>query len=326
MSFDGREATFDPSSPGSPAPQTISGSSFGAVSCPTATQCTAVGVGPTASNGEPQGYESTFNPQTPSAGSGAVVDTGTAILNGQFCFTGLCPDNALLTQVSCPAADECIASDVLARLLTFDPQSPGTPSLRNNAGGTLDCPSADACLLATGGSPNEFDPLSWTPQASTSLRPAGHSDLVSCPTADECVLSDNAGDVIVGTGLAGPSPPPPPAATATSTTATKSADTVDVECYAAPTTSCAVTVTLLVHETLLGGRVRAVTARRRRETRRVLLLARANTIIAGGGQSTLTLRLNAAGRRLLKQRHAFTASLTASVSGVTRSNTVRLVE
>ncbi len=330
VSYDGQEVTFDPSSPGSPVPQpidvTIYVASHAALSCATASQCTAVGTRTVPGSDIPEGAEATFNPQMPSTGAVAAIDTGTALINGQFCFHDVCPDNAVLNQVSCPAADECIASDVSARLLTFDPQSVGTPSLRNSPGGKLSCPSEDACL-EIGDQNTEFDPLTfWAPSASPSLNWASPSALVSCPTTGECVVSNSYGGVTVGTGLAGPSSPPPPSATARSTGATARAATVDLECYAAPTDACAVTATLLVHETVLRGRVRAVSASRRTESHRVLVLSRAHVTITGGAGSSLRLPLNAAGRRLLKQRRAFTASLIATVSGVRHSSIVRFVE
>lgn len=326
VSDDGHEVTFDPSSPGTPTPQQIGTTFVNDVSCPTVTQCTGVGLAPTTltpANAYYPGYEVTFNPQSPTDQHGAIIDTGFALLPSQHCYIGLCPDNAQIHQVSCPTADECVASDGLARLLTFDPQNPGTPSLRLGPGGTLSCPTADECLAVSNDIATELDPLASAAPSSTALTTAARPEGISCPTPDECILGDQDGHVIVGIGLAGPAQAPPPSATATSTAANGRTDTADVECYAAPTASCTVTVTVSVHETLAAGRVIAVIARRRRAMHRVLVFAHANATIIGGEGATLTLTLNPAGTKLLRERHTFTATLTAAVNGVTRMSTVR---
>jgi hypothetical protein len=59
--------TFNPTSPGTPAPATIDSSDLYAVACPSAGQCTAV---------DGFGHEVTFDPTAPGAPVPVLVDPG----------------------------------------------------------------------------------------------------------------------------------------------------------------------------------------------------------------------------------------------------------
>ena len=99
----GQAISLDPSSPGSAlTANLVSGQEFGlvALSCPSTTQCTAVG----------HSVAVTFDPTTLAvSGSGALAGS-----------------QSLVSQVDCPDTTECVASTSAGRALTFAPDSPGT--------------------------------------------------------------------------------------------------------------------------------------------------------------------------------------------------------
>jgi hypothetical protein len=91
--------------------------------------------------------------------------------------------------------------------------------------------------------------------------------------------------------------------------------------------SCTVVLTLSVTETLKGGKLVAVAARRTKTTKHVVILARVRVTIAAGHSKTVTLRLSSAGRRLLARRGRLavkldTSQLTASRSRLIASRTL----
>lgn len=130
-------------------------------------------------------------------------------------------------------------------------------------------------------------------------------------------------------------PPVPPAPVATPITTPLQASTasigralveklsasVPISCSAGG--GCAVSIRLLVRETLEHGKLLAVTARARknRKKRRPVIVHRTVTVgnvstqLAGGTQASVVVTLDAAGRRLLRSRHRLTARLVVSLSG-----------
>jgi len=74
---------------------------------------------------------------------------------------------------------------------------------------------------------------------------------------------------------------------------------------------CRIVLQLSVVEMLRGSRVIAVTGRAK--TRRLTVVVGAATVsLAAGGTSTVQVKLNATGRRLLRARHTLPVRLTAT--------------
>ncbi len=146
VDFSGNEVTFNPTSPGTPAPATIDNSKnneLNAVACPSVKQCTAV---------DSFGDEVTFNPTSP----GALI-SATAV------------DSRPLEGVGCPSLRQCTAVDTGGRELTFDPALAGAPTLalidtNGLHGAGLDavaCPSANQCTAVDDyGGEVTFNPIS----------------------------------------------------------------------------------------------------------------------------------------------------------------------
>jgi hypothetical protein len=115
---------------------------------------------------------------------------------------------------------------------------------------------------------------------------------------------------------------------------------VAVTCSAQAAGSCTIALRLTVVETLRGSRVIAVAARRvarlgravaaRRTSHKTVTVGTVTAHVPAGRQSTVTVALNATGRRLLKSLHKLTAKLSVSgtvigaISAQLRSATVTL--
>lgn len=204
------------------------GQSIDSMSCPTATQCTAVDGTNDETSFDPQttgtvsavpitsgggyggiscwsvtqctavggGSEVTFNPQSPNPSNPwphAVVDTTTG---------------ADLVSVSCPALNQCSAVDgTNGDEVTFDPTNAAaeTPTaVETNAELTsVTCPTTTECVAVdTGGSEATFDPTGVAPTFTQNVglnNPVTHvapslSD-VTCPSADACAAATNNGSV-----------------------------------------------------------------------------------------------------------------------------------
>jgi hypothetical protein len=111
-----------------------------------------------------------------------------------------------------------------------------------------------------------------------------------------------------------PKPTPRPAAgTASAGRATVSSTTVAVPVSCAGDTSCRVTLTLTVHETLQGRKIIGVTARRVvRRKHKLLLLGSSTTTVQAAHTAELRVTLNRTGRSLLSARHRLTPTLTVT--------------
>jgi hypothetical protein len=129
----------------------------------------------------------------------------------------------------------------------------------------------------------------------------------------------------------GPGPAPPTVGVAHAGSAKVSGTTASllVSCTGAAGTSCAITVTLTVVETVTGGgRVTAVSAAAAKARRRTVTLGAAKLTLAAGHSATVRVKLDATGRRLLAARHRLRVKLTASAQtssgrlAVTRTETV----
>jgi Divergent InlB B-repeat domain len=93
---------------------------------------------------------------------------------------------------------------------------------------------------------------------------------------------------------------------------------VTLGCHAAAGKSCTVLAELTTTERLRSGKVIAVSSRRGPTTsQKVVTLARKTVTIKAGASKTVSLSLNATGRRLLKRFHKLPARMTARLVNVT---------
>jgi hypothetical protein len=102
--------------------------------------------------------------------------------------------------------------------------------------------------------------------------------------------------------------------------------TVSVACTGPVGTTCAGSATLTVRETLVGGRVKAVSAKaraRRRARAKTVTIGKATFRVAAGRTVPVTVSLNAAGKALHKKFAKLPATLTIRVSGTTKTSHVR---
>jgi hypothetical protein len=105
---------------------------------------------------------------------------------------------------------------------------------------------------------------------------------------------------------------------------------VSVTCSAQAAGSCTIALRLTVVETLRGSRVIAVAARSRGTSRRTVTVGAVTAHVPAGQRRTVTVALNASGRRLLKSLHRLSAKLSVSgtvvgaISAQLRSATVTL--
>jgi hypothetical protein len=175
---DGKEATFDPTSPAAAAEATIAPSKRQLVglACPSDVQCTVL---------DQLGDELTFDPQTPPA----TVPTA----------YGVAPpsDDA----IACASTTQCTVTTSDGKESTFDPTKPTAPLHsakidKSHTGGgpgqtegvtAISCPMATSCVAVdAGGRAIAFAPSS--PGSSTPVLIDGGSPLlgVSCPSTHQC--------------------------------------------------------------------------------------------------------------------------------------------
>jgi hypothetical protein len=194
-----REITFNPTTQsvtgqdgnGSIGPSLIdtTGNRLVSVSCPTATECTAVDQG---------AFKTTFNPQTgrPNAAGTSVID------NGQS-----------LQAVSCPIVGQCTAVDTHGVEVTFDPAggsegvNPTSPNVidqrTDNLLVAVDCTSQHQCVAVDrGGNEITFDPTTGNAPASpnpatpTQVDPGQHPTSLSCASGTQCTAVDDSGHAV----------------------------------------------------------------------------------------------------------------------------------
>jgi hypothetical protein len=122
----------------------------------------------------------------------------------------------------------------------------------------------------------------------------------------------------------GTTPPPPPVqpgkasvgrARVTGTTAS-----VKITCKGA--TSCKVSLKLTVTETFRGHKLIAVSARKQKLTHKTVVVGTASATIRAGHNSTVKIKLNGTGRKLLAARHKLTAKLTVTEKINGRNRTI----
>ena len=159
----GEEATFNPTSSGTPNVAKLAETSWTGLSCPSVGQCTAVSIG---------GIEETFNPAAPAGGTAVTINTEDG-----------------LHAVSCPSTTQCTTVGEAATWLTFDPMAFSTPlsasfGPRETQPSALSCPSLTQCTEAAS-FVNTFNPTQ--PGAPVSVTASGiEPDLLACPTVSQC--------------------------------------------------------------------------------------------------------------------------------------------
>ncbi len=214
----GGELTFNPQSPGSPAPATIDhGTGLFGVDCPSESQCTAVdGHGnevtfnprspgaptvsiatddvlesiacPTATQCttvDNNGNELTFNPESPGTPTPVAIDDGDLIAG-------------TLIAVSCPSESQCVAVDNAGAVVSFNPQSPGRPTPATiDAGNALTgvaCPSTTQCTAVdSNGAVLTFSPASPGAASSTAIDRGTTLNGITCPSTTQCTAVDSTG-------------------------------------------------------------------------------------------------------------------------------------
>ncbi|MFL5831296.1 MAG: hypothetical protein ACJ76X_15385 [Solirubrobacteraceae bacterium] len=189
-----REITFDPTTGavtgqdghGAVGASVIdtTGNGLISLSCPSATQCTAVDHG---------SFKTTFNPQT-----GQPNSAGTAnIENGRS-----------LQAVSCPDTHQCTAVDTGGNQVTFDPGR-GADGVNNVSPNPIDPVSSDKLLISVvcrsdtacvavdhAGNEITFDPTSVNSGTPTTIETGQHPSSLSCPSATQCTAVDDGGRAV----------------------------------------------------------------------------------------------------------------------------------
>jgi hypothetical protein len=195
----GREMTFNPASPGTPAQNKIDSDSgeLESVACPSTTQCTAV---------DWSGREVTFNPTSPGTPSPVTIDAGIP-----------------LWDIACPSTTQCTAVGDNGYELTFNPASPGTPPRITIDGSNelhgVACPSRTQCTaVGDQGHQVTFNPTSpGTPTPTTidtasTYNPATSDPngllKVACPSRTQCTAVDFSGHEVTF-NLVSPGTPTP---------------------------------------------------------------------------------------------------------------------
>jgi hypothetical protein len=155
------------------------GQALAAVSCFSATQCTAV-------DASGSGREVTFNPSAPGNATHATIWPGVD-----------------LSGVSCPAADQCTAVGGGHDEVTFNPTDPGTPTPVSVVGSgsliAVSCPTATLCMaVGTGGVSTSFDPAmdgQLVAQFPNDFDGMSQLQVVTCVSIHVCVVVDTDGTV-----------------------------------------------------------------------------------------------------------------------------------
>ncbi len=139
-----------------------------AVTCASATQCTAV---------DQSGHETTFDPQT------ATTTGSVSLATNEF---------TQFNDVACPSQALCVAADLAGHLTSFDPQT-GQPVASVPVIGVhyLACESATACVADDGsGRVLTFTPGTTSRPTATQIDAGAPLVSVSCPGRSQCTAVD----------------------------------------------------------------------------------------------------------------------------------------
>ncbi|MGP0049012.1 MAG: IPT/TIG domain-containing protein, partial [Solirubrobacteraceae bacterium] len=164
-------------------PIALDNTGLGGVSCPSATQCTAV---------DSDGQEVTFNPTAPGPVSPAEIDQ-------PYDMDG----------IGCPATNECSAvgyeADPSASEVEFDPGNPQNPTYPTSIDSYtlygVSCPSPTQCTAVGNGEDAQgsvytFDPVDPGALTGTDVEGATYHYLaaVACPSVSQCTAVDDDGN------------------------------------------------------------------------------------------------------------------------------------
>lgn len=306
-----QEVTFNPTSPGTPTPTTIDPGQTGfltGVSCPSITQCVAVGFGGNV------GQVFIFDPTSP--GSPIPTTIGAWVPSG----------------VSCPSLSQCTTSawsGIHSVELTFSPASPGRmtrASLSGSGNGGVSCPSITQCTAWSGGIQATFNPAAPGSPSSTPI--IGHvtqlqlgGDLACASTAQctgvgqQCGVSAFGG--CIGAEVAFDPAQPPQAGFAASPSVDGDVASVELTCGGLVGQECTGTIAARAVEELGRGKtVVGVSANRPRHGRsRRVLVGQASFTSREGTADTVELTLNVRGRQLLRRFKRMRARLTITTMG-----------
>jgi hypothetical protein len=194
----GNVVTFDPADPGTPTPvdifESVLTGGTETIACPAANECVAL---------DSAGYEVTFDPSSFSAAGAAPTQIDTEL------------GEEGLVAIACPSTAQCTAvgdttGDDLA-VMTFDPQSPGTPTpvdLGPEGSGdppltSIACPSIGQCTAVGNGNEEiTFNPNDiGTPMQVAFNSPEVGAGIqggagVACAATDECFATLIASDAV----------------------------------------------------------------------------------------------------------------------------------
>ncbi len=192
--------------------------SLNQLSCPSATQCTAVGVDVSAASYTVQ--EATFNPTLPGHPSIATIDETDSRASGLACpsltqctmvdtagnavtFNPQAPGNPIagalgargpLENVACPSASECVAIDKAGDELTFNPIQPAAAPMRLESEVLygVGCPSVTQCTVVDeSGGVSTFNPQAPVASAATTVDGSHVSVGITCPSTAQCTVIDD---------------------------------------------------------------------------------------------------------------------------------------
>jgi hypothetical protein len=169
------------------------------------------------------------------------------------------------------------------------------------------CPGTCAYAYAAGAS------VTLTATAATGSTFVGWSG-GGCSDTDVCAVAMSSDQAVTATfnttGGGGGSGTPSVGQTGTSGTSAS----VTVGCSGA-VGSCAVTVTLTVVETLKGGKVIAIIAKKPKTTKHTVVLGSVSVTVPAGHSTTVKISLNGARKQLLAKHHTLAAKLTLTQTG-----------
>jgi hypothetical protein len=170
--------TIDPANPSAAAEVPFAhGVRYSRAACATATVCVLV---------DRSGREATFDPVDDSEISVGTIDTSSGDIH-----------------VACPTATMCTIIDGAGRVIDFDPLTSEPRALGSLPAGTgtgIACATANLCLATEGTTGAvSFDPTAATLTAIATWTSNGASaGPVTCPAATECLVGDDAGEILVG--------------------------------------------------------------------------------------------------------------------------------
>lgn len=180
----------------------------------------------------------------------------------------------------------------------------------------------------------ESQPVSASGVATCTVTPASGSHAVSASYGGDANFSGSASSAV--TVSIAPAPgtptvePPIDSAPATGTPTVgqpkSSGTTLSVPVSCTGGTSCTVTLTLTVTETLKGANVIAVTAAKHKIKRKLVTVGRVTVTIAAGHAKTVKMSLNATGRKLLTKEHTLPLKLTVAQGKLTVTTTTLTVK